>query len=104
MRVNPYPDLAGFADAPGPLSASIGHESWRRLAIDVQSPSAQHAPYEVTNASEYVFVGSIKSDTAVDTSPTAQPNSDQSNSPTFSETLELWPTLLIAFGPIDNQG
>ena len=31
-------------------------------AIDVQSPSSQQAPNEVTKASEYVFVGSIKSD------------------------------------------
>ena len=28
-EVNLYPDLAGFADAPGHLSASIGHEPWR---------------------------------------------------------------------------
>ncbi len=31
-------------------------------AIDVQTPSSEHAPDQVTKASEYVFVGSIKSD------------------------------------------
>jgi len=43
------------------MCASIGCATGG-VAIDVQSPSAQHAPHEVTKASEDVFVGSIKSD------------------------------------------
>jgi hypothetical protein len=59
-EVNLYPDLAGSADAPGSLSVSIGYAFWG-VAVDVQSPSAQHAPHGETKASEYVAVVSIKS-------------------------------------------
>ena len=47
---------------PLALSAPASDTHSGGAAIDVQSPSSQNAPNEVTKASEYVFVGSIKSD------------------------------------------
>ena len=47
---------------PLAISAPASDTHSGRVAIDFQSPGSQHAPYEVTNASEYVFVGSIKSE------------------------------------------
>ena len=47
---------------PLALSASASDTHSGGVAIDAQSPSAQHAPHGVTKAYEYVFVVSIKSD------------------------------------------
>ena len=60
-EINLYPDLAGYADAPGPVSASIGGAFWRG-GDRCPKPRSQNAPNEITNASENIFVGSIKSD------------------------------------------
>jgi len=47
---------------PLALSAPASDTPFGGVAIDVQRPSSQNALDEVTNAPEYVFVGSIKSD------------------------------------------
>lgn len=47
---------------PLALSAPASDTPSGGAATGIQGPSAQHAPNVVTNASEHVFVGSIKSD------------------------------------------
>jgi hypothetical protein len=47
---------------PLALSAPTSDTHSGGVATNVLSPSAQHVPIEVTNASEYIYVGSIKSD------------------------------------------
>ncbi len=47
---------------PMALSAPASDTHIGGEAIDVLAPSSQHAPDDVAKASEYLFVGSIKSD------------------------------------------